>query len=324
MQYKDYYKILGVERNATQDEIKRAYRKLARKYHPDVSKEPDAEERFKEVGEAYEVLKDPEKRAAYDQFGANWQHGQDFTPPPGWDGGGFDFGGGTYTYSGADAADFSEFFENLFGGGARRRSAGGGFAGSGGGFRMRGEDQHARIVIDPRDAYTGATRTLLLRVPEVDGQGHVVQREKTLQVRIPRGVKQGQHIRLAGQGAPGIGGSEAGDLFLEIDFDPRSPYRVEGRDVTIDLPVAPWEAALGEKVPVPLPDGKTVQLKLPPNTPQGKKLRLKGKGIPGKQPGDFFVRVQLTLPKADSPKAKALYEQMKKELNYNPRAGLGV
>ena len=320
MEYKDYYKIMGVARDATQDEIKRAYRKLARKYHPDVSKEADAEQKFKEVGEAYEVLKDPEKRAAYDQLGANWQAGQDFRPPPGWDAG-FEFSGGGYT--GADSAAFSDFFESLFGQRGGFRGAGMGAGMGGGGFHMRGEDHHAKILIDLEDAYKGSTRTLSLRVPEVDAQGHVRTRERTLNVRIPKGIRQGQQIRLAGQGAPGVGSGAQGDLYLEVEFNPHSLYRVEGRDVYLDLPLAPWEAALGAKVKVPTPDG-AVDLSIPPNSKAGRKLRLKGRGIPGKSPGDFYVVLQIALPPADTEKARELYKKMQQELAFNPRAGLGV
>ncbi len=318
MEYKDYYDIMGVSKEATQDEIKRAYRKLARKYHPDVSKEQDAEKKFKEVGEAYEVLKDPEKRAAYDQLGANWQAGQDFRPPPDWDAG-FEFSGGGYTQG--DSAAFSDFFESLFG---QRGFRGAGMgAGSGGGFQMRGEDHHAKILIDLEDAYKGTTRTMTLRVPEVDAQGHVRPRERTLNVRIPKGVRQGQQIRLAGQGAPGLGSGPQGDLYLEVEFNPHSFYRVESRDVFLELPVAPWEAALGAKVKAPTPDG-TVDLSIPPDSKAGRKLRLKGRGIPGKTPGDLYVILQIALPPANTEKAKALYTKMQQELAFNPRAGLGV
>ncbi len=318
MEFKDYYKIMGVERDATQDQIKRAYRKLARKYHPDVSKEPDAEARFKEVGEAYEVLKDPEKRAAYDQLGANWKAGTEFNPPPDWDAG-FEFGGGGFT-GGAAAGDYSDFFESLFGRGF------GGVRGAGGrrrGFHARGEDHHARVLIDLEDAFHGATRSITLRHPELDSSGHVVTRERTLNVKIPKGVKEGQRIRLAGQGAPGIGEGPAGDLYLEIGFNPHPLYRVEGRDLYLDLPVAPWEAALGATVKTPTPNGP-VDLKIPPGTRSGQKLRLKGRGIPGKPPGDIYVIPQIVLPPANTATAKALYEKMKQELAFNPRAKLGV
>lgn len=314
MEFRDYYQIMGVERSATQDEIKRAYRKLARKYHPDISQDPDAEAKFKEMGEAYEVLKDPEKRAAYDQLGRNYKDGQDFTPPPGWDAG-FEFSGGGF--SGADTAAFSDFFESLFGGGftqARGRS---------GGFHARGQDHHAKILIDLEDAIHGASRTITLQVPEVTQQGHVVTRNRTLNVTIPKGVKQGQQIRLTGQGAPGMGDGGAGDLYLEIEFKPHKHYHVEGRDIYLDLPVTPWEAALGGKVKVPTPTGE-VEMNIPAGSHAGKKMRLKGRGIPGKTTGDFYVILQISLPKADTEKAKALYTQMKQELNFNPRQKLGV
>lgn len=312
MDYKDYYKIMGVERDATQEDIKRAYRRLARKYHPDVNKEPGAEAKFKELGEAYEVLKDPEKRAAYDRLGSNWRAGQDFQPPPGWDAG-FERRGG---FS-ADETDFSDFFETLFGRGAARRAGAGGS-----GVHLRGQDHHAQVLIDLEDAYRGATRTLTLRTPEVDPQGHVVTRERTLQVQIPKGVRAGQHIRLSGQGGPGLGGGAPGDLYLEIAFNPHSLYRVEGRDVFIDLPLAPWEAALGAEVQVPTPDG-TVELKIPPGSASGRRLRLKGRGIPGATPGDFYVVVQIVLPPADTETARAAYQRFRAEFpRFDPRAHL--
>ncbi len=314
MEFKDYYKIMGVKRDATQDEIKRAYRKLARKYHPDVSKEADAEARFKEVGEAYEVLKDPEKRAAYDQLGANWKAGQEFHPPPDWNTG-FEFSGGGFT--GGDASAFSDFFETLFG----REFTGGG--GRGPAYHARGEDHHARILIDLEDAYHGANRTITLQVPELDAHGRLHTRQRTLKVHIPKGVKQGQRIRLAGQGAPGMGKGPAGDLYLEVAFKPHPFYRIEGRDLYIELPLAPWEAALGAKVKVPTPGG-VVDLKIPPNSKAGRKLRLKGRGIPNKPAGDLYVVLQIVLPPADSEQAKALYHQMERELAFNPRAELGV
>jgi len=319
VEFEDYYEVMGVKRDATQDEIKRAYRKLARKYHPDVSKEADAEEKFKRLGEAYEVLKDPEKRAAYDQLGQNWKAGQDFHPPPDWDAG-FEFSGGGFTGAGGDSQAYSDFFESLFG----RR--GGGFGSAGASqreFHMRGQDHHAKVLIDLEDAYQGATRNITLQVPEVDASGHVITRQRTLKVRIPKGVKQGQQIRLAGQGAPGMGQGGNGDLYLEIEFRPHPFYKVEGRDVYLELPVAPWEAALGGKVKVPTPAG-VLDLKIPPNSTSGRKMRLKGKGIPGKKAGDFYVQLKIVLPPADSEKARALYEKMKQELPFNPRAALGV
>ncbi|HEC16879.1 MAG TPA: J domain-containing protein [Sedimenticola sp.] len=314
MEFKDYYQIMGVKRDATQDEIKRAYRKLARKYHPDVSKEPDAEAKFKEVGEAYEVLKDPEKRAAYDQLGANWKAGQDFRPPPGWDQG-FEFHGGGFT--GADAAGFSDFFESLFGRGFAR----GGRVHTE--FHARGEDIHARVLIDLEDAYRGATRALTLKHTELGADGRPRVKERTLNVRIPKGVHQGQHIRLAGQGGAGVGKGEAGDLYLEVEFRPHPFYHVEGRDVFLDLPVAPWEAALGATVQAPTPTGP-VDLKIPAGSAAGRKLRLKGRGIPGKPPGDFYAVLQIALPPAETEAARAAYRDFEKALPFNPRARLGV
>ncbi len=316
MDFKDYYNIMGLERDASQDEVKRAYRKLARKYHPDVSKEADAEARFKELGEAHAVLKDPEKRAAYDQLGANWKAGQDFRPPPDWDAG-FEFSGGGF--AGGDGSTYSDFFETLFGhgfGSARpdRRHAG---------FHARGEDHHAKVLVDLEDAYQGATRSITLRTPELDSGGHVTTKQRTLNVKIPKGVKQGQRIRLSGQGSPGLGEGHAGDLYLEIEFHPHRIYRVEGRDVYVDLPVTPWEAALGATVKAPTPEGP-VDLKIPEGITSGRKLRLQKRGIPGEPPGDLYVALVITLPPADSDAAKQLYRKMQHELEYDPRSELGV
>jgi curved DNA-binding protein len=316
MRYKDYYAVMGVERDASQDDIKRAYRKLARKYHPDVSKEPDAEERFKEVGEAYEVLKDPEKRAAYDQLGANWKAGQDFRPPPDWNAG-FEFHTGGFD---GGAQQFSDFFESLFG----RDIPGGGFGGrSRQAFHVRGQDTHAKVLIDLEDAYTGKSRAVTLEHTELGADGRPVMKKRTLKVRIPKGVRQGQRIRLAGQGSAGTGRGGSGDLYLEVEFRPHPYYRVEGRDVFIDLPVSPWEAALGATVAVPTPTGK-IDLRVPPNTNNGRKLRLKDRGIPAKQPGDLFVVVNIVLPKADSEKARAAYAEFGKAFEFEPRAALEV
>lgn len=315
MEFKDYYKIMGVARDATQDEIKRAYRQLARKYHPDVSKEANAEARFKEVGEAYEVLKDAEKRAAYDQLGANWKAGQDFRPPPDWNAG-FEFSGGGFT--GGDASGFSDFFESLYG---RAFASGrGGHAA----FHAHGEDHHAKVMIDLEDAYAGATRTIVLQMPEVDAQGHVVTREHKLNVTIPRGIRAGQHIRLVGQGAPGRGQGKPGDLYLEVEFRPHAHYCVEQSDVYLDLPIAAWEAALGATVKVPTPSG-IVELKIPAGSATGNKLRLKGRGIPGRTPGDFYVVLQIALPPAGSETELSFYRNMATQFkSFNPRAKLGV
>ena len=313
MEYKDYYAVLGVGRKATQDEIKRAYRKLARKYHPDVSKEKDAEQKFKDLGEAYEVLKDPEKRVAYDQLGSNWNSRQGFRPPPDW-GAGFEFQG-----SPRDAGrqhDFSDFFESLFG-------QAGGPGGGGRGFQMQGEDHHARILVDLEDSYHGASRSISLQMPEVTADGHVLSRNRTLKVNIPKGVRQGQQIRLSGQGAKGQGRGKAGDLYLEIEFNPHRFYRVEGADVYLELPVAPWEAALGASIKVPTPSG-AIDLKIPANSKAGKKLRLKGRGIPSKTPGDLYVVLQIALPPADDDKSKELYRRMQEEMGFDPRAAMEV
>ena len=316
MKFKDYYQIMGVPRTASQDEIKRAYRKLARKYHPDVSKERDAEARFKEIGEAYEVLKDAEKRAAYDQLGQNWKAGQDFTPPPNWDTGNFEFR--TRGFGGADADRFSDFFENLFGGGGSGFRAGRGERGTG--FAMRGEDQHAKIQISLEEAYHGTTRTIQVSVPESDQYGNVVRKTRSLQVKIPPGVMQGQQIRLAGQGGSGVGGGPAGDLYLEIEMLPHKLYQVEGKDVYLNLPLAPWEAALGTKLTVPTLGGK-VELKIPPGSQSGQKLRLKGRGL-GKPPGDQYVVLQIVVPKPRTEKEREIYEQMARAMPFNPRSHL--
>ncbi|MEO8543100.1 MAG: DnaJ C-terminal domain-containing protein [Burkholderiaceae bacterium] len=322
MEYKDYYKVMGLARDASADDIKKAYRRLARKYHPDVSKEAGAEARFKEIGEANEVLKDPEKRSAYDRLGANWQAGQDFRPPPDWNAG---FEGAGRGFSEQQAADHSDFFETLF-----RRGFGGGPTGQAdpaggrhGGFHAHGEDRHARIQIDLEDAYNGGQRSLSLRVPEVDAQGRVSTREHTIEFVVPKGVRAGQHIRLAGQGAPGIGQGKPGDLYLEVEFRTHAHYRVDQRDVYLDLPVAPWEAALGAQIEVPTPAGK-VELTIPAGSSAGRKLRLRGRGIPGATPGDFYFVLQIALPSASSDADRAIYSGMLSHFKtFQPRAKLG-
>lgn len=320
MEYKDYYQTLGVAKEASQDEIKRAYRKLARKYHPDVSSESDAEARFKEVGEAYEVLKNPEKRVAYDQLGADWKAGQSgFQPPPDW-GAGFEF---HESATGDNTADFSDFFDSLFG----HRTAGSSFSNGSRqsrGYQARGQDSHAKVFIDLEDAYHGATRSLSLRTTELGDDGRPRVKARHLNVKIPKGVRQGQNIRLQGQGSPGIGGGKQGDLYLEIEFNPHSMYQVNGRDVSLEVPIAPWEAALGGKIQVPTPAGK-VDINISPSVSSGKRLRLKGRGIPGKTPGDFYVTLAIVLPDQLSDKEKSLYQALQQEgLYFNPRNKLGV
>lgn len=316
MEFKNYYDIMGIARDASEDEIKRAYRKLARKYHPDVSKEADAEARFKELGEAYAVLKDPEKRAAYDQLGSDWKAGQNFSPPPNWDTG-FEFSGSPYARGGDSS--HSDFFESLFGQGFGSAQADPRRTG----FHARGEDHHAKVLIDLEDSYHGATRGITLNTPTLDDSGHVVTKQRTLNVKIPKGVKQGQRIRLISEGSPGLGDGQSGDLYLELEFKPHSLYKVEGRDVYLELPVAPWEAALGATVKAPTPSG-IVDLKIPEGTTSGRKLRLRKRGIPGEPPGDLYVSVMISLPPADSDSAKQLYRKMQQELAYNPRSKMGV
>lgn len=311
MEYKDYYEILGVKRDASQDEVKQAYRRLARKYHPDVNKDSDAEAKFKDVGEAYEVLKDPEKRNAYDKFGSNWREGQEFKPPPNWDAG-FEFSGAGYT--GADTSEFSDFFEQLFGhtkfsGAARQAST----------FRMQGENQHAKIVIRLEDAFHGSKQTVTLTRAKVDDQGRVITEPHTLHITIPKGIIQGQHIRLEGQGMPGIGGGPNGDLFLEIAFAEHPMFQTEGRDIYYTLAVTPWEAALGAALTVPTLGGN-VELKVPPGSQGGKKLRLKGRGLSSsKKQGDQYVTLRIVVPEPTTEEQKKLYRKMAEIMPINPK-----
>jgi curved DNA-binding protein len=315
MKYKDYYQTLGVNRDAKLEEIKHAYRKLARKYHPDVSTEPDAEARFKEIGEAYEVLKDKKKRTAYDNLGMNWRAGEEFTPPPGWEPGP-GFGAG---FSAA-GFDFSDFFEELFGGGRGQRRRG--FEGFDpfSGHRhartragRRGRDENVRVSIPLNDAYHGTERSL-----EIEQSGG---RRRKLKVKIPAGVTSGQRIRLSGQGGHGMNGGHAGDMYLEVALQPHPLFRVQGRDLHMDLPITPWEAALGATVKVPALGGK-LDLKIPPGSQSGQKMRLRGKGLGQKDKGDLYVHLQIVTPKADTAAAKSLYEKMAKELAFNPRSRL--
>jgi curved DNA-binding protein len=327
MEFKDYYATLGVERTATRDEVKRAYRKLARKYHPDVSKEPDAEARFKEVAEAHEALIDPERRAAYDDIAKRHASGQPFEPPPGWDSG-FEYSGpgpgrsrrghaSDATHGDDPGADFSEFFESLFGRGgpqdSRRRSSGG---------PVPGRDHHAKVAIGLLDAHQGAKRMISLHMPVVDAAGRTTLQDRQLEVHIPKGVREGQHLRLTGQGAPGYGGAPAGDLYLEVQFLPHPVFRVDGGDLSFDLPVAPWEAALGATVTAPTPDG-SVALNVPAGSSQGRRLRLKGKGLPGKAPGDLYAVLTIRLPPSASESERAAYGTFARAFaTYNPRSAL--
>ena len=312
MEFRDYYQTLGVAREAPADDIKKAYRKLARKFHPDVSREPDAEKRMKEVNEAYEVLSDPEKRAAYDQLGKNYQPGQDFHPPPGWDAG-FEFS--EHGRSGAEAAEFSDFFDEIFGRMGRGRRRGGGAHAHG---HAQGNNHHARILLDLEDAFSGATRQVTLRAPKLDGQGRVTLQEHTLEVRIPKGIREGQVIRLAGQGEPGFGDGKPGDLLLEVQFKPHARLRTDGRDLLLTLPVAPWEAALGAVVRVEVPGG-ALDVRIPAGAQTGRQLRVRGKGLPADPPGDLLLDIRIVAPPATTPKAKELYETMAREMPFDPR-----
>jgi curved DNA-binding protein len=315
VQFKDYYSALGVAPEASADDIKRAKRKLARKFHPDLSKEPNASERMKEINEAYEVLGDAEKRAAYDKLRTGYRPGQDFRAPPDWDEG-FEFSGRGPEGS---AGEFSDFFESLFGGLRSRAGA----QGPAGGFAARGQDHHAKIVIDLEDAFAGAQRQISLHAPEWDDKGQVRLRERVLDVSIPKGIRAGQLLRLPGQGQPGLGGGPKGDLYLEVQFRPHDVYRVDGQDLYLELPVTPWEAGLGAAVRVPTPTG-AVEMQIPANSENGRKLRLRGRGLPGATAGDLYVVLRVVLPDAANPKAREIYETMARELAFDPRKHLRV
>lgn len=330
MDFKDYYKILGVPREASQDDIRKAYRKLARKYHPDVSKESDAEARMREVNEANDVLRDEEKRKAYDQLAADISGGRG-APPPGWDRG-FEFSGAG---GGAGEPQFHDFMEGLFRQAARKRQgfsetarggSQGGFRGDGhasGAFRMRGEDHHADIEISLEDSFAGVTRELSLRAVQLDEQGRPHLANRTLSVRIPTGIREGQMIRLAGQGMPGEGGGEAGDLFLTVRFAPHPIYQAEGRDLKMKLPVTPWEAALGAQIHAPTLQGQ-VEVSIPAGSKQGGKLRLRGKGLPGEPAGDLYLTLEVVWPPADTEATRAAYRQLASAAAFNPRRHLGA
>ena len=325
MQFKDYYETLGVAKDASADDIKKAFRKLARKYHPDVSKEADAQDRMREVNEANAVLSDPEKRAAYDALGSQPHGQQDFRPPPNWDAG-YEFSGPP----GDGGGDYSAFFEELFGRAARQAGSRQGGPGGAHGQRreaptQRGTDHHASIELELVDAYNGAERHITLRGARLDDTGHVATEERTLSVKIPKGVFEGLEIRLGGQGGEGLGGAAAGDLFLVVHFKPDTRYRVQGRDVTASLPLAPWEAALGAQIEVPTPVSR-VQVSVPAGWKKGRKLRLKGHGIPGRSAtdpaGDMYLELELTLPPVDSDRARELFATLARDLPYDPRAGM--
>ena len=313
MKYKDYYEILGVERNATPEEIKKAYRKLARKYHPDVSKEAHAEDKFKEVGQAYEVLKDKEKRAAYDQLGRH-RPGEEFTPPPDW-AGGWTTGGGTQGFGGVDISDL---FEQLFG----QRPPGGGRSTHG--FRQqprgRGQDYELDVEIDLAEAANGAERSFRVEMPELDSQGYMTRQPRTVKVRIPKGASDGQKLRVPGKGGAGLGGGPPGDLYLTVHIKSHPQFRVTGHDLYTDLPLAPWEAALGAQVEVPTLGGP-VRVTVKPGARTGQKLRISGKGLPrpkGGQ-GDLYAVLQIAVPGKLSADEKRLFEELAKVSAFDPR-----
>jgi curved DNA-binding protein len=298
--YKDYYKIMDVDKTASQEEIKKSYRVLARKFHPDVSKEKDAESRFKAINEAYEVLRDKKKRAAYDQLGSNWKAGQSgFTPPPNWQ--------DQFHQSNraSNAGERSDFFESLFGGGfgAKKHA-------SRGRQSAQGQDNHAKIMIDLQDAFTGTTRSFTLQDQVVDEHGQVQPKERTLKVKIPKGIRAGQKIRLPKQGEMGLGGAEHGDLYIEVGINPHPLYVVKGADVTTELDISPWQAVLGDKIRVPTPSG-VIDLTLPKMVDGGRKMRLKGRGLPSKVAGDLFVKLNIVVPKILSAEEESLYQALK-------------
>ena len=306
MKYKDYYAILGVDRNASAEDIKKAYRKLARKYHPDVSKEPNAEEKFKEMSEAYETLKEPEKRAAYDQLG-RYTPGQDFQPPPDW---GQQFAGGGTVFEDIDLAD-------LFAGLAGRHGAGG----RGGRAFTSGRDYEATVHLTFDQAFHGTEIELDLSVLEFDEKGNARRVPRHIKVRIPKGVTNGQQLRIPGKGGKGVDGGRDGDLYLDIVVEPHPLYRVDGQDLYLDLPLAPWEAVLGTTVRLPTPAG-AVSLKVPAGTRAGQQLRLAGRGLsrPGATAGNLYAIVQIVVPSVVDERERALYRQLAEISNFNPRA----
>ena len=313
MKYQDYYKTLGVPRSASKDDIKRAYRKLAHKYHPDVSTEADAEERFKELGEAYEVLKDQDKRTAYDDLGRHWQAGDNFSPPPGWG------QGGRFSQGGRQAnVDFSDFFSSIFGGapppgfGGQQRSHR---------QRQRGADAQVELKISLEDAVAGGERFIDLTSRHDPHSGKESEARK-IKVKIPAGISAGQKIRLTGQGQQVPGAASNGDLYLKIEFAQHPLFRVEGSNIHLNVPITPWEAALGAVVKVPTLSGE-VELKIPPGSQSGRKLRLKGRGLGAVgQRGDQLVEVQIMTPPAEGDAAADVYRTMAKELPFDPRKGL--
>ena len=327
VQFRDYYEVLGVKKTAAESELKSAFRKQARKYHPDVNPgDKSAEEKFKEVNEAYEVLSDPEKRKRYDQLGQNWKAGEEFRPPPGWE----RESTGDF-FGGAGASGFSDFFESLFGG---RRGAR-----AGAGFAMRGRDIEAEIALTLEEAHRGGMRSVTLQATETcpecrgtgskDGKtvcpacrgGGAVRRPKSLEVTIPKGLRDGSVVRLAGQGEPGANGAQAGDLFLRARLEPHRLFELSGADdVQVELPIAPWEAALGAKVMVPTLEGP-VEMTIPAGTQGGQRLRLRGQGLNrrGGGRGDQYAKLKIVIPPRLSATEKEMFEKLGAESRFNPR-----
>lgn len=311
MKYKDYYAALGVERNATDAQIRSAYRRLARKYHPDVSKEAGAEDRFKEFAEAYQTLKDPEKKAAYDNLGRH-QPGEEFRPPPGWGG---DFGQGG-PGPGARGFSFEDIdLSDLFG------SMGGGFGARGRNIPIPGQDFEVSAPVTLEDAYHGTEMDLNLSVPEPDEEGRLRRVPRVIKARIPKGVTDGDRLKLAGKGGKGLNGGPSGNLYLNIALQPHTLYRATGHDLYLDLPLTPWEAALGANVEVPTLAGP-VNLKIPAGTSSGRKLRLTGRGLPKRKEGagDLYAVAQIVVPGTTGEREQALYKEMAEASNFNPRA----
>ena len=312
MKYSDYYAALGVERAASQDEIKKAYRRLAQKYHPDVSKEPEAEARFKEIAEAYQTLKDPEKRAAYDALGQRPQ-GEEFRPPPDW---ARQHGGGDGQFSFEDV-DFADLFSR-FGARGGRGARGGPFGASDAG--MPGQDFEVPVEISIEDAFRGTTLELQLQLPEYDSSGRVKRVPHAVKARVAPGAVDGQRLRLPGKGGKGFHGGRDGDLYLDIALKPHRLYRATGHDLYIDLPLAPWEAALGASVEVPTLAG-AVSLKVPAGTSSGRKLRLAGRGLPRPRgtAGDLFAVAQIVVPEKLSERERELFESLGQESGFSAR-----
>ncbi len=302
MKYKDYYEILGVSRDANLAAIKKSYRQLAKKFHPDVSKQKNAEAKFKEIGEAYEVLKDPEKRKAYDQFGENWQAGQDFTPPPGYT------SGQNYSNAGfSSSAGFSDFFESLFGAGFTQSNSRSGFNQQSQGFP--GQDQQAVIYIDLEDAVKGTSRLLTINTTKVDANGNEIVSPSQIRVKIPKGITEGKRIRIKGYGSPGFQGGATGDLFLEVKFNPHPGYQLTGNNVKTTLTIMPWEAALGCKKKISTLHGD-LELTIPKNSKSGHKLRIKGKGLGQHKKGDHIVELKIQVPEAKTKAQREFYQKM--------------